>query len=368
MSEVSVDYNSDDEPAAPAAAAASAPQEAKPEGSPAPARAPTPAPDDEWQLMDVPEEWRPRPLMRVWGVHKQAAEGELRAVVEAAGHPVHSVAFEPKQETPQGKVAFVRLQLPPRGAAAAPPTGAAAAESAAAAAAAPEPDAGKLADAAVAALRGAAPRPQLRGAELHFERTAADVSLFLGNVPAEAEGEAGEAALRAECQRYGALERCFVVRNPAGASKGYAFCEYALPSAAAAAGAGWHKAGLQAGRPARAPPPPPAAGAAAAEEGGAAAPEAAAPEAAAPAAPSEPRARPARAEIASGLRTVPSLFGRTLYVVGLPTSLTDLAPLRAAFARHGHVINVHAPRNAVNAQQLRGFAFVHMRHAFEADA
>lgn len=49
--------------------------------------------------------------------------------------------------------------------------------------------------------------------------------------------------MRAACAAHGALERCFVMRNPAGASKGYAFAEFTLPGCAAACKEAWNKAG-----------------------------------------------------------------------------------------------------------------------------
>lgn len=56
------------------------------------------------------------------------------------------------------------------------------------------------------------------------------VSLFIGNVLDD-----DEAALRQELSQYGMLVRCFIMRNPSGDSKQYAFAEYATPTEAAAA-------------------------------------------------------------------------------------------------------------------------------------
>ena len=66
------------------------------------------------------------------------------------------------------------------------------------------------------------------------------VCLFLANLRGEAEEDGG---LRATCEQYGAVERCFVVRNPAGDSKRYAFCEFTLPASAAACKEAWNRAG-----------------------------------------------------------------------------------------------------------------------------
>ena len=81
-----------------------------------------------------------------------------------------------------------------------------------------------------------------------------------------------------------------------------------------------------------------------------------------------PEIKHIRAEVAPGLHTVPSLFGRTMYLTGLPPPLADLGPLRAACAQHGTLEGLHAPRSVYNPQQLRGFAFVQFRLASAADA
>lgn len=49
-------------------------------------------------------------------------------------------------------------------------------------------------------------------------------TLFVGNLTHD-----NEAELRSEMLEYGDLERCFIVTNAAGASKGYAFVEYTHP-------------------------------------------------------------------------------------------------------------------------------------------
>lgn len=66
------------------------------------------------------------------------------------------------------------------------------------------------------------------------------VCLFLANLRGDTETDEG---LRAECEQYGSFERCFVMRNAAGDSKHYAFCEFTLPSGAAACKEAWTKAG-----------------------------------------------------------------------------------------------------------------------------
>lgn len=110
--------------------------------------------------MEIPEEWRPRPMVRVWGLPAAAQEEELAQLLEATldgqGASVRSVVFDPRQTTAAGKVALVRFEPPPL-----PEEGAA------------EPDAGKVAEKLIAALRAAA--PQLHGAKINVEKTGAEV-------------------------------------------------------------------------------------------------------------------------------------------------------------------------------------------------
>ena len=73
------------------------------------------------------------------------------------------------------------------------------------------------------------------------------VCLFLANLRGEAADS--DAALRAFCGIYGALERCFVARNPAGDSKLYGFAEFTLPAAAAACRDAFNAAGDAQKRP-----------------------------------------------------------------------------------------------------------------------
>ena len=235
-------------------------------GQPEPKR---PEPKQEWEQMDIPLEWRPLPLLRVrrrhrchsgaataapsppspptlerrplrsplpcpspslpsfqvWGIPKDAPESEVADALGAAGLSVHSVTLDPKQESATGASALVRLQPPPLPWE--PSTGGDTATPEEPA----EADVGKLAEAAVTVLRAADPPPALRGEPLHFERSHADVALFLANLPAAL---ADDAALRKSCAEHGALTRCFLRRGSCGGSKAYGYAEYALPAGAAA--------------------------------------------------------------------------------------------------------------------------------------
>ena len=124
--------------------------------SPPTATAPEAVPE-EWQVMDVPEDWRPRPMIRVWGLPQASSEQELADLLESAelGHGVRSVVFDPKQATAAGKVALVRFQPPPL------PLEP------------PEPDTGKLAEGLITALR--AKQLELHGTKINVEKTGAEV-------------------------------------------------------------------------------------------------------------------------------------------------------------------------------------------------
>ncbi|CAD7696841.1 unnamed protein product [Ostreobium quekettii] len=65
---------------------------------------------------------------------------------------------------------------------------------------------------------------------LAYEVPLLKTTFFVGNLREEW-GESDD-AFREEMQKYGTLERCFIVRNKDGGSKDYAFVEYSLPSQA----------------------------------------------------------------------------------------------------------------------------------------
>jgi hypothetical protein len=158
----------------------------------------TPPPGDavpeEWQVMDVPEDWRPRPMVRIYGLPAATMEDDLMELLAAQqlDYAVRSVVFDPRQCTPASKVALVRFEPPPL-----PDSGAAAGEH----------DAGKVSESLIAALRAKA--LQLHGAKVNVEKTGAEVCLFLSNLRDDDETDEG---LRSNCEQYGMLERCFVVR------------------------------------------------------------------------------------------------------------------------------------------------------------
>ncbi len=127
--------------------------------------------------MDVPEEWRPRPMIRVWGLPAAATEAELWDLIESqgVGLAVHSVVFDPKQTTQAGKVALVRFQPPPLPGEANLDSSGAATTAASPAAAAT--DVGKVAESIITALR--AKQLELHGQNVNVEKTAAEVGTAL---------------------------------------------------------------------------------------------------------------------------------------------------------------------------------------------
>lgn len=227
--------------------------------------------------MGIPDEWRPRPMIRVWGLPAAATEEQVADALNAKGlgHAVRSVTLDPRQATPAGQVALVRFEPPPLpdSRAALPGEAAPLGE-----------DVGKVAEGIIAALR--ADPPEVLGVAAKVEKTGAEVGrdwrhgwqallvaagsacalhcrplallhrqhprpaappppqvcLFLSHLRGEAESDQG---LRAAAAAHGALERCFVMRNPAGASKGYAIVEFAKASDAAGFREAWNRAGAE---------------------------------------------------------------------------------------------------------------------------
>ncbi len=74
-------------------------------------------------------------------------------------------------------------------------------------------------------------RIELGGRSLVVDAPPMPVTLFVGNMTADHDDE----RLRAEMEEFGAIERCFVMRNGEGVSKGYGFVEFSLPASATAA-------------------------------------------------------------------------------------------------------------------------------------
>ena len=287
---------------------------AQPQGQPAGVAAAALTGVEEWEQMEIPEGWRPLPLLRVWGVHPETTEDELKALMWQAGvDDVRSVAFDPKQETTRGKVGFVRLHPPPLAwgeeARRAAPTAGATANGSSSGAAPEAADVQKVAERAVARLRAQQQPPlQLRGQDLHFERTSAEVTLFLANVTSSDED------LRARCEPYGTLERCFIMRNPAGQSKSYGFVEYSAPSAATACREAWARTAEEQRRPR----PDPGGG------GG----------------PRPDKVKLQRAE-PGAVRTVQAMFANSLFVDNLPTvSPGQQQACRTEAAAAGHCVCV----------------------------
>jgi len=79
-----------------------------------PAKPAEPKPDlgpEEWETMDVPEYWRPLPLVRVRNIPPTATTEDVKVAIEAHGLTVKSVVFNPdeKQKDADTQVALVRF-------------------------------------------------------------------------------------------------------------------------------------------------------------------------------------------------------------------------------------------------------------------
>ena len=51
-----------------------------------------------------------------------------------------------------------------------------------------------------------------------------------------------------------------------------------------------------------------------------------------------------------------------------PQSFTNHEALKKVFGEYGEVTSCYLPRNPTNPSACRGFAFVHFKHSFAADA
>lgn len=204
-------------PQQPAAAAKPPPPQRPPGGADSGVR-------EEWHLMDIPESWRPIPMIRVragragallclpacertasrrpepahtvrcacpppcihptgprgplplcvqiWGLPKEATEQEVMDVLAGAGVSARSVVFDPKQESGKGKVAFVRFHPPPL-----PWTD----EGRKPDGSPLESDIQKIAEEVVMRLKAADPPLELRGEALHVEKAFAEVRRSVGS-------------------------------------------------------------------------------------------------------------------------------------------------------------------------------------------
>ncbi|EFJ44975.1 hypothetical protein VOLCADRAFT_118559, partial [Volvox carteri f. nagariensis] len=78
--------------------------------SPEPAKQPDYGPE-EWETMDIPDEYRPLPVLRVRNIKQEAKPEDVKKAFEDAGVPVHSVDFDNVERNRH--VALLRLAPPP---------------------------------------------------------------------------------------------------------------------------------------------------------------------------------------------------------------------------------------------------------------
>jgi len=244
---------------------------------------------EEWERMDIPESWLPAPIIRVRNIPESSTVDDVKQLLESVGAPVRSIVFDESEKKDGKQAAIVRLQpmplpwtlteedlavplLPPikptsqeeeqqeAPAAEATDAGKTSTQQEGEEAAQPEEAAAEGSDtkkdepaAPSSAQKTAKPEEQLddgrrdgnasktsryyavrlteRQLELGAEKLQVDaaplsVTLFIGNVTDD------EERLRTDMEQFGTLERCFIMRNPEGSSKGYGFAEYSLPSGA----------------------------------------------------------------------------------------------------------------------------------------
>ncbi|GLI60623.1 hypothetical protein VaNZ11_002785 [Volvox africanus] len=81
-----------------------------PQAAAEPAKEPDYGPE-EWETMEIPEEYRPLPVLRVRNIKQEAKPEDVKKVFEDAGIPVHSVDFDNVERNKN--VALLRLQPPP---------------------------------------------------------------------------------------------------------------------------------------------------------------------------------------------------------------------------------------------------------------
>ncbi|KAK3268986.1 hypothetical protein CYMTET_22545 [Cymbomonas tetramitiformis] len=161
--------------------------------------------------------------------------------------------------------------------------------------------------------------------------------LFIGNLGKEVD----DAKLREMFESHGALERCFVMVNKEGVSKGYGFVEFSLRSDAAKARSAVFKPQSEAPKEVKE-----------ADATGAAPP-------------TPPETRPIRADF-SEAKTVTQMFSATLFVDVLPKGFNNQRTLKNLFLAFGKIKAVHIA--AFPNGTPRGFAFVDFLRSDDADA
>ncbi|KAL3159657.1 hypothetical protein ABBQ38_010066 [Trebouxia sp. C0009 RCD-2024] len=281
---------------------------------------------EEWELSDVPDEWKPAPLFKVKNIPSadNINEDSVREVLEAAGLQVRSVAFDTVKILDR-RVAYVRLQPPPL----------------------PwkiqdkqETDVSKIAIAVVKRLKEADPPLQLGEDKLQFDTSHPQVQLFIGNITEE---WSDDVSLRRKMEEYGPVERCLVVHNHKGQTKGYAFVEYSVPNGALKCKEGMDKIEAEMRPDFRR------------KEG-----------LTIQANGRWQQIKLLRAEWAHP-RTIPGLYSRVLYITNLTPGFSDISALRQLFEKFGPVNECHLPRNKQTGNS-KGFAFVEFRQSIFADA
>eukprot|EP01023_Acetabularia_acetabulum_P021520 TRINITY_DN212_c0_g1_i2.p1 TRINITY_DN212_c0_g1~~TRINITY_DN212_c0_g1_i2.p1 ORF type:complete len:688 (-),score=165.93 TRINITY_DN212_c0_g1_i2:888-2864(-) len=200
----------------------------------------------EWEAMEIPDEWQFTPIIRVKYVPKGVPEEELIEFLEGLGVQVRSVFVEPTAEQSQKYSCIVRLAPLPYAESEDEEQGGEGEEGdderakkgmkkssklpgyasiPAYVYAASYPTDGDVVEMGKWLIKKMASQKQLvlQGNTLYMECPFLYITMVISNLPSEWEDDV---SLRKECEKYGTVRRCFQVTNGHGQRKGYAYVEF----------------------------------------------------------------------------------------------------------------------------------------------
>lgn len=184
--------------------------------------------DLEWMQMEIPEEWKPLPILLVKKIPKDCTEERLRNSFSDVGISVRSITFNTINESPGFIKAYVRLHPMPipweRD----------------------EIEDGKIDDKCESVMEGEELKEmdswerakyiaeklnkekslKINEKILYIEANEERVIMYITHLSKELQSDR---KLREVMSKFGKVERCFVIKNRLGESKDYAFVEFSLP-------------------------------------------------------------------------------------------------------------------------------------------